>query len=157
MKILGALTTVAVCAIFVLLYALVLAQLVGRSFGISFLFSEDVISILFIWFVMGGSVVAYVTREHLEVDLLHASLAPKLSRLAQRLWTLVIRLAEAVFLGVFAYALYLMAQKTWGAHYGALPGFRYGYVYAGVLVTALVSLVVVLRHLMADLRDPSGK
>lgn len=141
------------CATFIALYVLILSQMVGRSFGISFLFAEDVVSILFIWFVMGGAVVAYLKREHLDVDLLHTALAPKLPVGVRRAWTVLIAVAEILFLGVFIYALWLMAQKTWNAHYGALPGFRYGYVYAGVLVAMLASVISVVGLLIADLRD----
>lgn len=157
MKKVDKIATIAACAIFVALYVLVLAQMLGRSVGVSLLFAEDLISILFIWFVMGGAVVAYIYREHLEVDLLHERLAPRLRRSQQRLWIVGIRLAELVFLGVFAYALVLMAGKTWNAHYGALPGFRYGYLYVGVLVAMVACMVIVIRHLILDLRADAGK
>ncbi|WHZ37952.1 hypothetical protein [Sagittula sp. MA-2] len=60
MKQVDKIATIAACAIFVALYVLVLAQMLGRSVGVSLLFAEDLISILFIWFVMGGAVVAYI-------------------------------------------------------------------------------------------------
>lgn len=155
----GAVRTLCVgtaCAIFVALYALVLAQLAGRSFGISFLFTEDAISILFVWFVMSGAVVAYLRRDHLDVDLLHTAVAPALSRRGRMLWRLVIVVAELIFLGVFCYALWLMAGKTWNAHYGALPGFRYGYLYAGVLVAMLASMAIVVGIFISRLRGRDG-
>lgn len=157
MKFVRTLFVFAACALFIALYLLVLAQLTGRSFGISFLFAEDLVSILFIWFVMGGAVVAYLKREHLEVGLLHDAVAHQLPKRLQQAWGVLIRLAELVFLGVFSYALFLMAQKTWNAHYGALPGFRYGYLYVGVLVAMLASMAIVARRGGGSPGDGTGE
>jgi TRAP-type C4-dicarboxylate transport system permease small subunit len=144
------------CLVFVSLFFVVLAQLLGRVTGQSILFAEDASSILFIWFVMSGAVVAYQRREHLEVDLLHRAVAPKLSRSLFRLWSLFCAAAQLLFLGVFAAGLVVMARQTWDASYGSLAGFRYGYLYLGVLVCALCAMGIILRALIQDVRANSG-
>lgn len=144
------------CTVFVALYLVVLAQLFGRVFGISILFAEDASSILFIWFVMSGAVVAYQLRDHLEVNLLHEHLAPRLSPGANRAWTLFVHLAQLLFLGVFSWGLVVMARKTWAASYGSLTEFRFGYLYVGVLVCALAAIALVLRTLFVELRRGDG-
>lgn len=149
----GTIFVIVACAIFVALYLLVLAQLVGRGAGISLLFAEDLISILFIWFVMAGAVVACHKRDHLEMNLLHEATAPHLHRRLLQAWDVLRRVAELVFLGVFCIALVLMARKTWNANFGALPGFRYGFLYVGVLLAMMASVWLTLRNLIADLRD----
>lgn len=143
---------VSVCAVFIALYLVVLAQLLGRVLGVSILFAEDASSILFIWFVMGGAVVAYQLREHLEVSLLHDFLAPKFPFVVQRGWLLLIASAQVLFLAVFSWGLAAMTQKTWAASFGALTGFRFGYLYLGVLACSVCALCFVVSGFFGDMR-----
>ena len=140
--------TILTCALFTGLFLVVLLQLLGRVFGMSILFAEDASSILFIWFVMAGSVVAYLKREHLEVDLLHNAVKQKLPRLWLRVWSTFIYLSQLAFFGIFAAGLVMMMRKTWNAGYGSLSDFRFGYLYLGVLVCVGVTMLILLVRML---------
>ncbi len=143
----------AAAIIAVVLFAVLLAQIVLRTLGAPLVWVEEFSTLAFVMLVFTGSAAAFQRREHLEVDLLYRWAERRLGSGAVAVWMRMTVVLQIVFLIVLAVGLGLMARQAWNLHAGTLPGFRYGWLYVGVLVATAGSIVLLIRPLLRGGRD----
>jgi TRAP-type C4-dicarboxylate transport system permease small subunit len=138
-----------------LLFFVLFGQILLRTFARPLIWVEEFSTFAFIWLVFAGATLAYLKGEHLEVDLFHGWAAKRLGRRAMAAWDLAILILQLIFLGVFAIGLVVMTRQSWSLYAGSLPGFRFGWIYLGVLGAALASITILVVHLWMRLRPHS--
>lgn len=144
----------------VVLFLVILAQIILRVVGQPLVWAEEFSLIGFIWLIFAGVAVAYQRREHLEVDLLYRALAGRLNARGRTVWDVFVGLASLLFLTVLGIGLVLMTRQTWTTSLGSLPGFRYGWIYLGVLLAVLTCIGIVVAQLLPlrhGPRDPGER
>jgi len=135
------------------MFALLLAQVVLRPFGLGFVWAEEFAAFAFIGLVFFSTAAAHRRREHMTVDAFHDWAAPRLFATQRTLWRVAVLGLELVFLVLLAVGLMQMSRQTWGSFAGSLSGFRYGWLYLAVFAAALLSITAVVIALFAALRD----
>ncbi|MDR1520497.1 MAG: TRAP transporter small permease [Planctomycetota bacterium] len=137
-----------------LLAALCLAGLIGLMFFsilMRYLFktplmwSEEVITLLFMWVIGLGAVSAQKTRRHLVVDLLTAALPPRL-QVGIGIPTKLVYLAVVVATGYYGWLLSLMARDK----ITNMLSIPYTYMDIAIPVGMLGMAVFILRDLRRD-------
>ena len=136
----------------VALIVIVFGQILLRLIGYPLIWAEEVSPALFIWLVFAGVATAYQRRDHLEVDLVQTALAPRLGPRRIASWNILTGALQFLFLIVLAVGLVIMAGQTWLSAFGSLPGFRYSWLYLGVLAAVLASALIVFIHLWKEIR-----
>ena len=134
------------------LFVVVGANVVMRYLFVSFAWSEEVTITLFIWLVYLGAALAFRRGEHPTVEIGYQSLRRKLPRRAMVALDVILAFLTTVFLLVFGIGLAGMMRLTWGQSRGIVPGFRIGFLYLGVLISCIASLLSVGRSTLALLR-----
>lgn len=148
--------SIVTCGMLVFLFVLIFGQILLRAFGHPLHWVEEVSGIAFIWLIFSGAAVAYQRRDHLDVNLLYLAATPRLSRRAIIAWNILIPFLQLVFLGVFAVGLVMMSVQTWSAFMAGLTGFRYAWLYIGVLVPIALCTVIVAIQLVRK-TPPAGE
>lgn len=131
------------CGMLVFLFLLIFGQILLRVFGHPLHWVEEVSGIAFIWLIFAGAAVAYQRRDHLDVNLLYLWAATRFKSRSMTAWNILISLMQFVFLAVFAVGLVMMTIQTWSAYMAGLTGFRYGWLYLGVLIPIALCTVIV--------------
>jgi len=145
-------TSALAASLLVILFAAILAQIILRAVGHPFIWAEEFSVVGFIWLVFTGAAVAYQRTEHLDVDLLHVAMSKRLGAGRMVFWDGAILLLQLVFLSVFGIGLVIMTRQTWSASMGALEGFKYGWIYLGVLVAIIICAGIVAKRLLHAIR-----
>ncbi len=145
MRGIGALARWAAGLLLAALFFVLLAQVVLRPLGVVFSWVEEFAIFAFIWLVFFSVAVAHSAREQLCVTFGQDYAFRRISTAARRGWTRLNLWAEIAFLLVFAVGLMLMVPQSWGMFAGSLFGFRYGYLYLGVLAAVVLSLVLLIH------------
>ena len=145
MRLAGLLARAAAGLLLGALFLVLLAQVALRPFGIVFAWVEEFAIFAFIALVFFGVAVAHAAREQLRVTIAQDWAFARLPPAARRLWLRANLWAEVAFLLVFAAGLVLMTRQSWGMFAGSLTGFRYGYLYLGVLAAVGLSLALLVR------------
>ncbi len=127
----------------VFLFVLIFGQILLRTIGHPLHWVEEVSGIAFIWLIFSGAAVAYQRRDHLDVNLLYLWAAKRFDSRVMTFWNVLISFMQLVFLVVFAIGLVMMAVQTWSAFMAGLTGFRYGWLYLGVVVPVILCTVIV--------------
>lgn len=140
----------------VFLFVLIFGQILLRVFGHPLHWVEEVSGIAFIWLIFAGAAVAYQRRDHLDVNLLYLWAAGRFSRGSMTAWNVLISFLQLVFLVVFAVGLVMMTIQNWSAFMAGLTGFRYGWLYLGVLVPIALCTVIVAIQLVRK-TEPAGE
>ncbi|MGO1164060.1 TRAP transporter small permease [Brucella sp. C7-11G] len=136
-----------------ILFIVIFTQVVLRAIGYPLAWVEEFSAVAFIWLVFAGAAGAFLRHEHLEVDLLYNAMTPRCSKAILRYWGVLILSLSLVFLGVLAVGLVLVTRQTWPNFMGTMPGFRFGVIYLGVLVSVAISLLVVWSQLVLLLKQ----
>jgi len=134
------------------LFAVLLAQVALRPFGLGFVWAEEFAAFAFIALVFFSMASAHRRAEHMSVEAFHEWAAPRLSPRMRRAWRAGLLVVELLFLALLSIGLAQMAVQTWGSFAGSLSGFRYGWLYLGVLAAAVMSIVALSARLVAELR-----
>lgn len=134
------------------LFAVLLAQVVLRPFGLGFVWAEEFAAFAFIALVFFSMASAHRRREHMTVEAFQEWAAPRLSPRMRRTWRAGLLVVELLFLVLLSIGLAQMAKQTWGSFAGSLSGFRYGWLYLGVLAAAVISVVALGAQLVAEVR-----
>jgi TRAP-type C4-dicarboxylate transport system permease small subunit len=135
-------TDVLAIAMFVAMFACVLAQVVFRYFlGWPLTWSDELARYLFVWWAFLGWVVAAGRRSHLGVTIGRKRMGPR----AQAAFQLIGALAAIAFAIVLAYHGTRIAERNWDVETTALA-FSTGVVYAIVPLAA----VAVALYALAD-------
>lgn len=137
----------------VALFCVLFAQILLRTFARPLIWAEEFSTFAFIWLVFAGAALTYLKREHLEVDLFHDWASRRLGRGAMRIWDTLVIALQLVFLCVFCAGLVLMTRQSWALFAGSLPGFRFGWIYLGVLIAVVISMAILLVQIVLRLRD----
>ncbi len=135
-----------------LLFAVLLAQVVLRPFGLGFVWAEEFAAFGFIALVFFSMAAAHSRGQHMTVEAFQEWAAPKLSPRQRAAWRVALLVVELLFLAVLAVGLGQMARQTWGSFAGSLSGFRYGWLYLAVLAAALMSIAAVAAQLVVAIR-----
>jgi TRAP-type C4-dicarboxylate transport system permease small subunit len=139
------------------LFAVLLAQVVLRPFGLGFVWAEEFAAFAFIALVFFSMAAAHHRGEHMSVEAFQEWAAPRLSPRTRRVWRAGLLVVELLFLVLLSIGLGQMAVQTWGSFAGSLSGFRYGWLYLGVLAAAAISVVALATQLVAEIRRaPEG-
>lgn len=134
------------------LFAVLLAQVVLRPFGLGFVWAEEFAAFAFIALVFFSMAAAHRRHEHMTVEAFQQWAAPRLSPGMRRAWRAGLLVVELLFLALLSIGLAQMAVQTWGSFAGSLSGFRYGWLYLGVLAAAVSSVVALSAQLVAEIR-----
>jgi TRAP-type C4-dicarboxylate transport system permease small subunit len=134
------------------LFAVLLAQVVLRPFGLGFVWAEEFAAFAFIALVFFSMAAAHHRGEHMSVEAFQEWAAPRLSPRTRRVWRAGLLVVELLFLVLLSIGLGQMAVQTWGSFAGSLSGFRYGWLYLGVLAAAAISVVALATQLVAEIR-----
>jgi TRAP-type transport system small permease protein len=128
------------------LFGILLLQVVLRHVGIGFVWVEELSIAFFIWLVFLGAAIAFRRGEHPIVELGAQALERRLSPPGMRRVRRMLAGLVVAVLAVLAVGLVAMTRQTWTLASGLVPGFRVGFLYLGVLVGVLLSLVAVVRR-----------
>jgi TRAP-type C4-dicarboxylate transport system permease small subunit len=134
------------------LFAVLLAQVVLRPFGLGFVWAEEFAAFAFIALVFFSMAAVHSRGQHMAVEAFQEWAAPRLSPRKRAWWSVGLLVVELLFLTVFAIGLAQMARQTWGSFAGSLSGFRYGWLYLAVLAAALMSIASVTVQLVVAIR-----
>ncbi len=134
------------------LFAVLLAQVVLRPFGLGFVWAEEFAAFAFIALVFFSMAAVHGRGQHMTVEAFQEWAMPKLSPQKRAWWSVALLIIELLFLTVFAIGLARMARQTWGSFAGSLSGFRYGWLYLAVLAAALMSIASVTAQLVVGIR-----
>ena len=137
--------TLAVVAIWVL-FLILLAQIVLRTFGVAFVWVEEFSITMFTWIVFLGAAIAFRRGEHPAVELGYEFLRARLSPGAMVAVDWLLHVIAAVFLLVTSIGMWAMMRQTWPLYSGMIPGFRVGFLYLGVFLCTLRGLIAVIQH-----------
>ena len=139
------------------LFAVLLAQVLLRPFGLGFVWAEEFAAFAFIALVFFSMAAAHRRGEHMTVEAFQQWAAPRLSARTRRAWRAGLLVVELLFLVLLSIGLAQMAVQTWGSFAGSLSGFRYGWLYLAVLVAAVLSVAALAAQLVAEIRrSPDG-
>lgn len=122
------------------LFGLLLTQIVLRALGSALVWAEEFSIVAFIWLAFLGVVVALRRGEHLDIELGHMAIAPRLPARARRIWDRGLALVALLFFLALALGLAIMAYRSWNIFAGSISGFRRGYTYLGVLACVILAL-----------------
>ena len=134
------------------LFAVLLAQVLLRPFGLGFVWAEEFAAFAFIVLVFFSMAAAHRRREHMTVEAFQEWAAPRLSASKRRAWRAGLLVVELLFLVLLSIGLAQMAVQTWGSFAGSLSGFRYGWLYLGVLAAAVMSVAALSAQLVSEIR-----
>ena len=128
------------------LFSILLLQVLLRYVGIGLVWVEELSIALFVWLVFLGAALAFRRGEHPIVQLGAEALKRRLSPAGMRRLHVVLAGLLVVVLGVLAVGLAAMAWQTRQLASGLVPGVRVAFLYLGVLVGVLLSLVAVINR-----------
>jgi TRAP-type C4-dicarboxylate transport system permease small subunit len=145
--------------IFILVVMLNFASAVGRyAAGTPILGADEVQVFTMIWLIFVGAAIAAMRRAHLRMDVLTASLSPRLAWWRDVCETLLMLAACALMVGVsadFTLQIYTMEQKSdaaeipmWLPHLSVVVGF------VGMLLCSLLELKTLLAQRLGSSAHP---
>lgn len=145
--------------IFILVVMLNFASAVGRyAAGTPILGADEVQVFTMIWLIFVGAAIAAMRRAHLRMDVLTASLSPRLAWWRDVCETLLMLAACALMVGVsadFTYQIYTMEQKSdaaeipmWLPHISVVVGFL------GMLLCSLLELKTLITQRIGSSTRP---
>lgn len=129
------------------LLALLTSQIFGRSLRIRF-FSppEEIITLVFTWFVFLGSAVLFREKQHLTVDLV-PNIARRKPR-TRRMYDIAVSLVQMVFLAVFLWSAYNLFLRS-GTRHSPMLKLPQRIWTAPILVSAILMVIFDLGHFVA--------
>ncbi|MEP7361588.1 MAG: TRAP transporter small permease subunit [Chloroflexota bacterium] len=139
-----------------LLFTALLVQVLGRPFGLSFVWIGELSIPLFVWIVFVGAAIASRRNEHPYVEIGYSAVSRRLSPRGRKALDLLLAAMAIAFFLVFIAGLIGMTRQTWDHVPGLLPGYRVGYLYLGTLVGALGCLIATIRRLRERWRQSAG-
>jgi len=148
------LTILEMVAVFLVavLFVVLAANIAMRYVGVTFVWVEEFTIALFIWLVFLGATLAFRRGEHPVVELGYQTLRRKLPWRVMVAVDVILAFLTMVFLLVFGIGLAGMMRRTWGQSLGIVPGFRVGFLYLGVLISCIASLLSVGHRTLTRLR-----
>lgn len=138
-------------AAFMAIFVLYVLQIVLRYlFGATWLWTPDLMRLLFVWAVFFGATALYHTSEHLTVDIFVQRLSP----FARRTFGLAIDAASATFFLLLIVKGWEIADKRMRVPFDTwdLPT---GYAYAAAPVCAFLMLLIAFDRIAKNLRRGS--
>lgn len=133
-------------AMFAVMFALTLAQVLFRYFlHLPVPWTEEAARALFVLATLSGIALAWRDRQHIIVDFLYLQ-----SPLAARRWlSVVFALSILGFLALWARGALDLAQRNWTVRLVTIDWFRVAYYYIWEL--AMIALLAI--YVLSDLRD----
>jgi TRAP-type C4-dicarboxylate transport system permease small subunit len=129
--------------------AIVFANVIARFvLNASLAWSEEVARFLFIWIVFLGSFFAYLTNEHLGLDLVVKAVSPRVATWINVVANLLVILA----LGIITVGGYSITVENWD-WLSPATSIPYGYVNIIVPLTGAPMLVVAILRLFRNIRS----
>lgn len=133
-------------ALAAVLLIVLLVQIILRYIGKPFIWVEEFSVTAFIWLMFLGVAIAFRRSDHLVVDLLYSRLQTKLKPRFFALLDFCLHGLILILLLVFCIGLVGMTKQSWSMFAATMPGFRIAYIYIGVLVAALASIMTLVQR-----------